>query len=75
MKEAAWLVMIGLAAGLAGSLGTGMLIRSLLFATKPWDLPTLASVAIVLAGCAFAASYLPAQRAASVNPVEALHAE
>ena len=44
MREAAWLVMIGLAAGLAGSLGTGILIRSLLFATKPWDLPTLAGV-------------------------------
>jgi predicted permease len=75
MKEAAWLVMIGLAAGLAGSLGTGILIRSLLFATKPWDIQTLASVAMVLAGCALAASYLPAHRAASVDPVEALHGE
>jgi ABC-type lipoprotein release transport system permease subunit len=64
-----------MASGLAGSLGTGMLIRSLLFGTKPWDLQTLASVAMILAGCALAASYLPAHRAASVNPVEALHAE
>ena len=37
--------------------------------------PTLIGVAVVLAICALLASYLPARRAASVNPVEALRAE
>jgi ABC-type antimicrobial peptide transport system permease subunit len=75
MKEATWLIAIGLVAGLAGSLGAASLIRTLLFGTKPWDAPTLASVTIALVISAMAASYLPARRAASVNPVEALHAE
>ena len=75
MKEAAWLIMIGLATGLAGSLAAGMLIRNLLFGTTAWDATTLISVAVMLATAALAASYLPAHRAASVNPVEALHAE
>lgn len=75
MKEATWLIAIGLVAGLAGSLAAASLIRTLLFGTKPWDAPTLASVTIALVVSAMAASYLPARRAASVNPVEALHAE
>ena len=75
MKEAGWLIGIGLAAGLAGALGAGSLIRSLLFDTKPWDGTTLFSAGGILAASALAASYLPAYRAASVNPVEALRAE
>ena len=75
MKEAAWLIAIGLAAGLAGSLGAAMLIRNLLFGTKAWDATTLTLVAVTLAASALAASYLPARRAASVNPMDALRAE
>ena len=41
---------------------------------KDWDVPTLIGVALVLGICALIASYLPARRAASVNPVEALRA-
>jgi len=75
MKEAAGLILIGLLAGLAGSLAAAKLIRDLLFGTQPWDAPTLSAVAVTLGLSALAASYLPARRAASVNPVEALHAE
>jgi ABC-type lipoprotein release transport system permease subunit len=50
-------------------------MRKLLFAVHAWDLPTLAAVAIALGAAAVLASYLPARRAASVNPTEALHAE
>lgn len=75
MKEAGWLIAIGLAGGLAGSLAAASLIRNLLFGTQPWDAPTLTAVAVMLGLSALAASYLPARKAASVNPVEALHAE
>ena len=50
-------------------------MRKLLFGTQAWDAATLASVAIVLGSAAMLASYLPARRAAGVNPVEALRSE
>jgi macrolide transport system ATP-binding/permease protein len=75
LREAGWLAGLGIAAGLACSIGTGMLMRSLLFGVRAWDASTLAGVALVLAAAAVLASYLPARRAASVNPVEALRAE
>jgi ABC-type lipoprotein release transport system permease subunit len=46
-----------------------------LFGVTAWDFSTLATVAGVLGLCAMLASYFPARRAASVNPVEALRAE
>lgn len=75
MKEAGWLIAFGLAAGLAGSLAAAKLIRELLFGTQAWDAFTLVSVAVTLGMSALAASFLPARRAAGVNPVEALRAE
>ena len=50
-------------------------MRKLLFGTAAWDMSTLAAVALVLGASAMLASYLPARRAASVNPVDALRAE
>jgi macrolide transport system ATP-binding/permease protein len=75
LKEAAWLIAAGVAAGLACSVAAAVLMRKLLFGTEPWDASTLAAVAAVLALCALMASFIPARRAASVNPVEALRAE
>ena len=75
LKEAGWLTLFGIAAGLACSVGAAMLIRSLLFGVTAWDVSTLGTVAGGLAVCAMLASYFPARRAASVNPVEALRAE
>jgi ABC-type lipoprotein release transport system permease subunit len=50
-------------------------MRTLLFGVTPWDPATLLGVATVLGISALAASYLPARRAASLSPVEALRAE
>jgi ABC-type lipoprotein release transport system permease subunit len=50
-------------------------MRKLLFGTQAWDATTLVAVAVVLALSAVLASYLPAHRAASVNPADALRAE
>jgi len=75
LGEAGWLVALGTAAGLVLSLGAGGLLRGLLFEVSSWDLPTLVLVGVVLAGSALLASYLPARRAAAVNPMDALRTE
>jgi predicted permease len=75
LKEACWLIALGIVVGLAGSLAVTTLMDKLLFGVHSWDMPTLAAVAILLGLSALLASYIPARRAASVNPVEALRAE
>ena len=75
LREAGWLTGWGIAAGLVCAVGAATLMRSLLFGTAAWDVGTLLGVAVVLGVSAMVASYLPARRAASVNPVEALRAE
>ena len=75
LRESAGLAAMGIGTGLLCSLAAATLVRKLLFEVHSWDLPTLASVAVALAAAAVLASYLPARRAASVSPTEALHSE
>jgi predicted permease len=75
LKEAGGLTALGIGAGLVASLGATSLMRSLLFGVRSWDVPTLAAVAVTLAVAALAGSFLPARRAAAVNPTEALRGE
>jgi ABC-type lipoprotein release transport system permease subunit len=57
------------------SLGVSLLIRDLLFGVQAWDAATLSCVAALLGLASMASSFLPARRAASVNPTDALRAE
>jgi predicted permease len=75
LKEAGRLIAVGIVIGLAGSVGAAMLMRKLLFGVQAWDATTLVGVAVVLSLSAMLASYIPARRAASVNPTDALRAE
>jgi predicted permease len=75
LKEAGWLTCAGICTGIICSLAATTLMRKLLFGVRSWDVPTLIGVAAVLGVSALAASFIPARRAASVNPVEALRAE
>ena len=74
-REAGFLTAIGIAAGIGCSLLVTTLLRDLLFGIESWDVRTLATVAVVLASAALAASFIPARRAAQVNPVDALRME
>jgi predicted lysophospholipase L1 biosynthesis ABC-type transport system permease subunit len=75
LREAGWLTGLGVVFGLAGSLAATSLLRSLLFGVQSWDVPTLAVVVAVLGTAALLASYIPARRAAAVNPMDALRRE
>jgi macrolide transport system ATP-binding/permease protein len=75
LKEAGLLTGLGIVAGLVCSVAVATLMRKLLFGIHTWDMSTLAAVALLLGASALLASYFPARRAASVNPVEALRAE
>jgi ABC-type antimicrobial peptide transport system permease subunit len=75
IRSALLLTGSGIAIGLAAAAGLMRLMKSLLFGVSPLDPFTYASVLIVLAASAVFASYLPARRAAAVNPVEALRAD
>jgi predicted permease len=68
-------VSIGLLLGIPISLVCGRLIASQLYQVRPWDPVILAVSVIALGLCALVASIIPAQRAASINPVTALRTE
>ena len=73
--QAMTLVAISIGIGLVGALAGTRLMRSLLFAVGAWDPATFISIATLIAVVAFLACWLPARRAARVNPIEALRAE
>jgi ABC-type antimicrobial peptide transport system permease subunit len=75
VRSALVLTGIGMAIGLTAAAGLMRLMSSLLFGVSPMDPLTYVSVLIILAASAVLASYLPARRAAAVDPVEALRAE
>jgi predicted permease len=75
LQHAALVTGIGLAAGIGGVLFTGRLLHSFLFGVAEHDWLTLATVIAVLLAAALPATYLPAKRAAQVDPVIALRHE
>ena len=75
VREGVALTLVGLATGLAGALAAGRWISALLFGVTPADPVTFVTVVCALAGAAVCAIYVPARRAAGVDPSDALRAE
>ncbi len=75
LKEGGVLLGLGVVFGFAGALAAARVLRELLFGVGPNDPFTLATVAVALAGIGLAACWLPAARAARVDPAVALRAE
>jgi predicted permease len=75
IRQSLTMTLLGLTCGIAGSLILGRFFQSLLFNVKPTDAVTLIAVAVTLGGVALAASYIPARRATSVDPMVALRYE
>jgi ABC-type antimicrobial peptide transport system permease subunit len=70
--ESLTLAVIGCVVGAVGVVAVSRLARSILFGIAPQDPITLATTAAVLLAAVLAASWLPARRAARINPVSAM---
>ncbi len=75
VRSALTLTVIGVGIGITAAAALTQSMRSLLFGISPLDPVTYVTVPLLLAAAAILASYLPARRAASINPVEALRVE
>ncbi|MFY9822254.1 MAG: ABC transporter permease [Thermoanaerobaculia bacterium] len=75
IRQGLVLALIGIGSGLLLSLGANRVVASVLFDTSPADPVSFAAISALLAAVAALASYLPAQRALEVDPLESLRSE
>jgi ABC-type antimicrobial peptide transport system permease subunit len=75
LSESTWITAAGLVAGVAGALALVRLVKSMLYGIGPYDPVTLGGAVAVMLAVALMASWIPARRAAGVEPMEALRHE
>ena len=75
LRSAVLLVLVGAAIGIPLMLATSRLVRSYLFGIEPYDPVSIGGAAILLILVSLAAVWLPARRAARIDPMEALRYE
>ena len=74
-KRVVFMLVMSLLVAIPAAIASGQLLRNQLFGVSNHDVATLVSVVFVIAAVAFAASFLPVRRAASVDPMKALRYE
>jgi predicted permease len=75
MRGVLWQILFGLALGVPAALYAGYLMKSLLYGVGSYDPWALAGAPVMLILCATAAGFIPARRAASIEPMRALRTE
>jgi predicted permease len=75
MRGVLWQVLVGLVLGIPAAFYAGYLMKSLLYGVGNYDWTALAGAPLMLVICAAAAGFIPARRAASIEPMEALRTE
>ena len=75
LREGFKLIVVGLALGTGVAVALARLLRAFLFGVEPTDPATFVGVAILFTTIALLACYLPARRAAKIDPMEALRYE
>jgi predicted permease len=75
MRGALWQILMGLALGIPAALYAGHLMKSLLYEVGSYDAVALAGAPLMLVLCAAVAGFIPARRAASIEPMQALRSE
>jgi predicted permease len=75
LRESTWLAVAGIVVGVAAAMLLTRLVKSMLYGIGPYDPITLSAGVLVLLTVALAASWIPARRAAGVEPMEALRHE
>jgi ABC-type antimicrobial peptide transport system permease subunit len=75
MRQGLWLVAIGTVIGLAGAVAGWRLVRGMLYGATGIDMMTFVGVPVVLVAVAALAIWIPARRAAAVDPMVALRGE
>ena len=75
LRESTWLAAVGIVVGIGAALALTRLVKSMLYGIQPYDPVTMAGGVLILLAVALAASWIPARRAAGVQPMEALRHE
>ena len=75
LRGALWQLGVGLAIGIPVALAGGRLLANQLYGVKSYEPAILVLAAVILTACALVAGFVPAQRAASIDPIRALRVE
>ncbi|MGA9669943.1 MAG: ABC transporter permease [Terracidiphilus sp.] len=75
LGESTWLAGVGIVVGVIAALGLTRLVKTMLYGIQPWDPATMIGGVLILLAVALAASWIPARRAAGVQPMVALRHE